>query len=202
MVWMQAWQTDEGGLTLQASWAPDGTPAHSMRAVTGSNRFLHSLGLSSRTWAFCSTAGRTLSGTGRGGADIRICWSTFTIRGFCWRFYPKRLTTTYSHIHTPMPKSTTQDSQLLRSCQGEVPCSGTPRHSARRWFKLATRSTSWATATPIVVIWRYFRIIFYILVTIFFFIPFSFWSLNQVNQPPFLPPSYRLFQYLHVEVQV
>ena len=38
----------------------------------------------------------------------------------------------HADIHTPPAESTIQgDSQLVRSSQGEVPCSGTPRHSRR-----------------------------------------------------------------------
>ena len=39
----------------------------------------------------------------------------------------------HTHIHTPTAESTMQgDSQLVRSSQGEVSRSGTPRHSARK----------------------------------------------------------------------
>ena len=58
--------------------------------------------------------------------------SLTTFRAFCPHLHPKRLTI-QSHIHTPTAESTTQgDSQLLRSSQGEVSPSGTPRHSDRR----------------------------------------------------------------------
>ena len=54
---------------------------------------------------------------------------TLTLRGFSRCFYPKRLTTIRSHIHTPMAVSIMQgDSQLVRSSKSEVSCSGTPRH--------------------------------------------------------------------------
>ena len=40
---------------------------------------------------------------------------------------------THSHIHTPAAESTKQvDSQLVGSSGGELSCSGTPRHPARR----------------------------------------------------------------------
>ena len=46
---------------------------------------------------------------------------TLTFRAFSSRFDPRRLTTIYTHIHTPMAESTSQgDSQLVGSGQGEV----------------------------------------------------------------------------------
>ena len=52
--------------------------------------------------------------------------STFLTSGHIkrWTILP-----IHAHIHTLTVESTTQgDSQLVRSSQGEVPCSGTPRH--------------------------------------------------------------------------
>ena len=67
----------------------------------------------------------------------------------------------HAHIRSLTAVSTTQgESQLVRSSLGEVFCSGTPRHSARRsrgsnWqpsgYQL-TRSTSWVTAARLLYI--------------------------------------------------
>ena len=52
--------------------------------------------------------------------------------------HPKRFHTVHTQIHTPMAESTRQgDSQLVRTIEGEVSCSGPPRHSRTgRAFRL------------------------------------------------------------------
>ena len=89
--------------------------------------------------------------------------AAFTFRGFCWRFHPKRLTTSPTHILT-LRRSPPHRAGVVR---GEDHCSGTPRHSTRRRAGesnrqpsgyQSTRSTSWATAAyspPIFKEWSF-----------------------------------------------
>ena len=67
----------------------------------------------------------------------------------------------HAHIHTPTVVSTIMqgDCQLVRSSQGEVSCSGTPHHSARRsWGSNQQPSSYQSHADPGDIIRGYYKI--------------------------------------------
>ena len=66
----------------------------------------------------------------------------FTFRGFCWHFYPKRLTTNHSHIHAGRQPARQKHSMVRGLAQGHLDTLGFELYPSGYQ---PTRSTYWAT---------------------------------------------------------